>query len=313
MGVVNLDGRKDMAAIAVPTIPIPTDFTLVLVVLNEKGQCFLFKNNFRFHVWEGPIHVNLTDFMTSPQYDASPRQCHRCKSSTPNGTPICIHCHYNWHCQWMFWVQMIPIIGVPFGIARTVLTVSRAAYDGKEPFLAAADLVFICVDIALLPFIIGEAVAGIRLATLLSREGATAGTGAADLAMGVANAFAQVSAPAATEAVSKETGKHVAKEVGQKILEETFKAAIHRGAEVADDTLEAHKHCVSLLRCKGNVARWAAEALMMEYPCHCCKKKKNQRDKKLDHSSGCMLSVRKQALPTFHLGLRHTLRVWTPW
>lgn len=151
---------------------IPTDFDIRVVELDLASTVVRYYcRTYRFNVGFGvEINVNLQEDVITQANEAGAlifakdrkgtyansdsRVCSWCGSDTPNIGPLCIHCCGNWHTTWLALVQWIPVVGIPFAIARTTLTVGRAVKLGRDVADAVLDVVFTTIDIALSPFVI---------------------------------------------------------------------------------------------------------------------------------------------------------------
>ena len=118
IGVVDLDSDRFSSTQCAYAV-VPSDFTLVLHI-QDNGA--VYERDWRFCLFSGDIDVDLfVDLITATKNkgNVAPRICSQCDFPTPKRIPVCIECHWNRHCEWLFWAQMIPLVSRLGSLVRT--------------------------------------------------------------------------------------------------------------------------------------------------------------------------------------------------
>lgn len=208
----------------------------------------VYLRNYYYQPMARQIDIALTTDVAVDKYlrttSTHTRVCNRCKSDTVNAAAICIHCHGNYHTNWLFYAQMIPLLGVPFSVARSYLTYSRATREARDVSAAYFDVVFTTIDIALLPVM------------AIGAAAAVAGRGTAS-ALTSTRISAASAGPMITSAVNDSLT------VGTMAARGTL-TAMRSGAETVEADGAPSAECTSLLRLKGH-----GEPLLALFVCRC--------------------------------------------
>jgi len=247
-GVIDFSGDRPQAAVGF--LPVCPDSDFSLCAITDAGLCYF--RNYRLNIFKNSIQVNLEDLMAEENrlksLDMQVRICNWCKSDTPKQLSICLHCHGNWHTYWLAWASVLPLIGIPFALARATLVGSRAYYDKRNRALAGVEIFFVLVDIATAPFIVASIVnIAPRLAAYATRAAAAGAAAAA--ASGLVDDAVALAIKAVIFAGSM-----------------AGRAVIAGGAQVVDRKAAVnHNSCTSHLRQYGT----EGEAFLRNFPCRC--------------------------------------------